>query len=108
MSRLTTQDDIRPGPLSPVRQVTRCAFLLTHRVASVQPTKGPYAGLHTRDQSVRPLAISNLKRGVTMFIHVTFQRCCLYGMYASVAFSDSHALQHESKEGEGLTSPPIT
>lgn len=40
-----------------------------------------------------------------MFFHVTFQRCCLNGMYASVAFSDHYAFQHSDKGGFTPPSP---
>lgn len=53
-----------------------------------QPTNGPYAGLHTLDQSVRSLASFNLltKEGDTMFFHVSLLKSCLNGMYASMSF----------------------
>lgn len=54
MSRLTTQDDFRPGLLS------LCEFTLTLGGFG-QPTTGTCVELHTPDQGVRLLTTSNLK-----------------------------------------------
>jgi hypothetical protein len=107
MSHLTMQDDIRPGPLS----LREDECVLTHTLTLTlggfgQPTKGPYAELHTPDQGVRLLAISNLKEGCRCFFMTHSRDVASNGMYASVAFSDRFALQHYDKGG-GFT-PPIT
>jgi len=60
MSRRKTQDDIRPGPLSLCENEE--IFTLTSGGFG-QPTIGPCAELHTRDQRARLLAISNFKEG---------------------------------------------
>lgn len=40
-----------------------------------------------------------------MFVHVTFQSDCLYGMYASMAFSDHMAFQPYDKGWGGINLP---
>jgi hypothetical protein len=58
------QDDIRPGPLSLCENESALSRSLTLTSGGFgQPTKGPCAELHTPDQGVRLLAISNLNEG---------------------------------------------
>lgn len=61
MSRQKTQDDIRPVPLSHCENESLFTQIFTLTLGGFgQPTNGPYAGLHTLDQSVRSLASFNL------------------------------------------------
>lgn len=55
------QDDIRPGPLSLCEKGFDRKIVAPLTLGGFgQPTKGPFAELHTPDQGVRLLAHSNL------------------------------------------------